>query len=193
MHDHGWDLVVRQKCLSACANYVFPAGKTKTVLPNSWVGIHETRREFMTKDGQTSYASGNEIIDKMAWGNITSASAEALHSREVAEREFYESLGLSPSLIHDYFDYMTSRKRFLGVDNVNDYPGNPSRPRYRIWALNRKQLEQMGVTGIGNFWFPKTEAEQRSLYQDNDLPPGSIFIGEAQELTKYCAGLAISA
>ena len=188
IHERGWDVVVRNKCLSACAKYIFPAGKHKIVSPNSWVGIHETRRKFQRADGSIYYVSGNEIAKNMELENIDPVSTDAARKREAAAVGFYRSLNLSSVLLQDFADYISSRKRVLGVENVNDFPDVRGCPRYMAWALNKKQLEEMGVTGIDNFWFPRNKEEETMLYKDKLLPPGSIYIGDAGKLSTFCKG-----
>jgi ATP-dependent protease ClpP protease subunit len=192
VRDRGWDVVVKNKCLSACANYIFPAGRRKSVLPNSWIGIHETRRLFRRADGSIHPVSGNEIAEEMSSGNVEAESARAAHKREIDTAAFYRSLGLSTTLLQDFTNYVSSRKRVLGVEEVNEFPDLPGCPRYRVWALSKKQLEQMGVVGIDDFWFPTNKEEERALYQDNLVPRGSIFIGEAEKLRSFCKGPALS-
>ena len=40
MFDHGVDVVVENRCISSCANYVFTAGRNKTIEADSIVGWH---------------------------------------------------------------------------------------------------------------------------------------------------------
>lgn len=187
VRDHGWDVAVKNKCLSACANYVFPSGKRKFVLPNSWVGIHEKTRRFVRADGSVNYVSGNEIAGAMSIG-VEPASAAAARKRDDDESDFYWSLGLSTSFVQNFTNYVSARKRVLGVEDIDEFPDVPGCPRYRFWALSKKQLEQMGVTGIDNFWFPANKADVSTLYRDKTLPAGSIYIGGAEGLNALCKG-----
>ena len=86
----------------------------------------------------------------------------------------------------------TARKRVLGVEEINEFPDVPGCPRYRFWALSKKQLEQMGVTGIDDFWFPTNKADVGTLYRDKILPAGSIYIGGAEGLSALCKGPALN-
>lgn len=171
----GWDVVVKNKCLSACANYVFPAGKRKWVLPNSWVGIHEKTRRFNWGDGVAHYVSGNEIVREMAIGHIDAASAMASRKWDADNLASYRSLGLSAALVQDFTNYVSLRKHVLGVEEVNEFPDVPGCPRYRMWALSKKQLEDMGVTGIAGFWFPANKEEERALYKDKVCRPARFI------------------
>lgn len=188
VRDHGWDVAVKNKCLSACANFVFPAGKRKIVLPNSWVGIHATRREFHRNDGSIYYVSGNEIAQTMSTGNIDATSVDAARKWDADTASFYHSLGLSTVLLQDFANYVSYRKRVLGVETINDYPDVEGCPRYKAWALNKKQLEGMGITGIVEFWFPANQAEEGTLYKTGEFQPGSIYIGSAEKLGTLCKG-----
>lgn len=191
VRDHGWDVAVKNKCLSACANYVFPSGKRKFVLPNSWVGIHEKTRRFVGGDGSVHYVSGNEIAGAMSLG-VDPVSAAVARKWDDDESDFYWSLGLSTSFVQNFMNYVSARKRILGVEDINEFPDVPGCPRYRFWALNKKQLERMGVTGIDNFWFPANKADVGTLYRDKILPAGSIYIGGAEGLGALCKGRALN-
>ena len=188
--ERGWDVAVINKCLSACANYVFPAGKRKRVLPNSWVGIHEKTRQFRWADGSMHYVTGNEI--EAAMTKVDAASTKAAHQWEADDAASFRSLGLTTAFIQDFTDYISSRKRVLGVEEIHEFPDVPGCPRYRFWALNKKQLEDMGVTGIDEFWFPTNKAEELALYKDKTLPAGSIYIGGAEKLRTFCKGPALN-
>ncbi|MFL6676156.1 MAG: hypothetical protein ACJ8LG_23040 [Massilia sp.] len=192
VREHGWDIVVKNKCFSACANFIFPAGKRKTVLPNSWVGIHDTGRLFRRADGSLHFITGNEIPGFMASGNVTSESADLMRKKESAANAFYASLGLSAAPLQDYANYISARKHVLGEEDVDHFPGVPGCPRYMAWALNKKQLEEMGVTGIVDFWFPANAEEERAFYKDKLFPSGSIYIGDAKKLRTFCKRPALS-
>ena len=188
----GWDLTVRHQCLSACANFVFPAGARKAVLPNAWVGVHETRERILHKDGSADVVSGNEIDSAFFSRKNDEKAKDVYYARADAVRSLYRSLGISIAFFQDYSDYISRRKRVIGAEDVNDYPGLPGCPRFRFWALSRQQLEQMGVTNIDSFWYPRNEAERKQLAVSSELAPGSIFLGEAKELETYCRGQALN-
>jgi hypothetical protein len=188
---HGWDVVVKHRCLSACANYVFVAGARKTVLPNAWVGIHEARQIYRRPDGSLYSVSGNEVDADFFSKKQSEKDKDAVYAREDAISALYTSLHLGRSLFLEFDDYVTRRKRMLGAEDVNAYPPLPGCPRFRFWALNRQQLEQIGVTGIDSFWYPGNEAERNAIH-DKNLPPGTIFMGESRELQTYCRGQALN-
>ena len=47
----GMDVEVAEYCLSSCANYVFPAGKNKRILPGAIVAWHGNYRHLLETDG----------------------------------------------------------------------------------------------------------------------------------------------
>lgn len=51
--DHQLDVIVEQGCFSSCANYVFPAGRKKTILPGAVVAWHGSalQNSFQTEEG----------------------------------------------------------------------------------------------------------------------------------------------
>lgn len=190
VRERGWEVAVKNKCLSACANYVFPAGKRKRVLPNSWVGIHEKTRSFRLADGSMHYVTGNEIDAAMTGVDATSASAA--RKWEADDAAAFRWLGLSTVFVQNFTNYISSRKRLLGVEDIHALPDVPGCPRYRFWALDKKQLEEMGVTGIDEFWFPANKAEELTLYNDKRIPAGSIYVGGPDKLKTFCQGPALN-
>ena len=54
---NGWDVEVRGQCFSACANYIFPAGRRKVVAADALVGWHGGARqnEVLAEQAGTDY------------------------------------------------------------------------------------------------------------------------------------------
>lgn len=187
VHSHGWDVVVKHWCLSACAYHVFPAGRRKTVLPQAWVGVHSISGLLGTGDGTLLSMSGSALRSQQL---MVDDPAYRAATRALLERraQATPALGLSFDLENAFDDYMERRKRVLGAENVDAYGDLPGCPRILMWALNRRQLAAMGVTNLGAVWTPANAAERHALEQTPGFPPGSIFFGEAQQLGSYCRG-----
>lgn len=188
MHGGTWDITVQGFCFSACAAYIFPAARNKIVLPGSVIGIHSTTLRLSDSSGKPTSLSGNEIDPGKMIGGPHDALVDATLQQIYRERRLYNSLGISDDLPQVFDDYVTRRKRVLGLENVDDYPGTPDCPRLTMWALSKPQLESMGVKGIGAFWYPTSEKEKELAEKTTRYAPGTLFFGEAQQLKSFCNG-----
>ncbi|NHZ37178.1 hypothetical protein [Massilia rubra] len=187
-------LVVDGRCFSACANYLFVAARRKSVLPGSMVGIHELSATYVDAHDNSlrKIASGHEADREMQ----TAFSADRLkqwHEARRQEQDFYRDFGIRQDLHNAYADYVSNRKKSLGVRNINIVAGNPQCPRLRSWILSREQLSAIGVKGIERFWFPRNDREKQGLYKAFGLPPDSLYVGSPANLRQYCTGFAGSA
>lgn len=194
IHDRNLTLVVDGRCFSACANFVFVAARHKTVLPGSMVGIHELSVTYVDprEKDVLKIASGNEAEKQLrSLGN-----AEHLKRWEESmrrSREFNHEFGIKQNLHEAYAEYISNRKRSLGLSDIHPVAGNPLCPRLRMWLLDREQLAAIGVTGIDGFWFPRTDREKQDLYKTAAVPPGSLYVGQPAPLQSYCKGFGGSA
>jgi hypothetical protein len=187
-------LVVDGRCFSACANFVFVAARRKTVLPGSMVGIHEMWSPYIDprEKNMLKSASGNEAEKELR----ALYGAERMKGWEQSLRqgqEFNREFGIRQELHEAYAEYVSNRKKSLGRSDINAVAGNPHCPRLRIWLLNRQQLAAIGVKGIDDFWFPRSEQEKQQAYKLSGLPPDSLYLGEAAPLQAYCKGFGGSA
>ena len=182
------NLVVDGRCLSACANYLFPAAANKIVLPGSVIGIHEKTYLHLEKDVfRTMPVEDAEIMLK---ASSDKPALEKLKQLQLKEKVFYEQLGIKADLYHSYASYLGNRKNNFGTEKINFASSYPDCPPIQMWALNKKQLISMGVTGIGDFWYPSSVEEKKKLLVDFKFPPGSIYFGEAHDLEQVCKGVS---
>jgi hypothetical protein len=87
IHTRGLDVVVDGLCASSCANYLFTAGRHKTVLPGSYVGFHGDPRASRAGDDELARARGEVVPVRL--GNP---------EQYRADDEFYRSIGLNPAI-----------------------------------------------------------------------------------------------
>ncbi|MFK8257564.1 hypothetical protein ACFL9S_07235 [Erwinia sp. AnSW2-5] len=118
------DIEVRSVCASACANYIFPAGKNKKLAPDSyllWHGsAHSPKSEFALNYGQ------EKITRKQFF------SAPEFIEIKKMERDFYRAIGVQykigfcPQRLTDYhqrfpekwFSYAEKDLQAFGVKNI---------------------------------------------------------------------------
>lgn len=112
VRDHGLAVIVEGYCVSSCANYIFTAGRTRTIAPNAVVVWHgnaaqKDQREFDQCGRTVSSFEGlpllAEEIDEMR------ASKPQRIARRQAEIEFFASIGTD-----DYIARAGQEPRFYG-------------------------------------------------------------------------------
>lgn len=182
------DIVVDGMCFSACANYIFPAGVTKTVLPGSVVGIHQNSISVI---GQVPSALAGQVetlsmraaevrvLEQGRANEYYKLEAIGLH-----ERRFYADFGVAPSLQRDYAIYAMrhdARQTVFGDSRFED----ASCPNVDMWVLDKVQLKNLGIKGIGAFWYPRTQADWRRV-AELGVPTSLFFHGTPAELDTLC-------
>jgi hypothetical protein len=183
MRERKLRLVVDGRCLSACANYLFPAAASKTVLPGSVVAIHGLSYDYQDGD-KPRHLSLSQAVEVFR-SAPSSADRDVLARSLAREAAFNRQLGLS-SASHDAFKvYLAHRKQVLGTDLIDASQRLPGCPPFQMWALDKAQLEAMGVRGIEGFWYP-AKREQESLLSNLDMPPEFFYYGPAAQLKQLC-------
>ena len=147
------DVVVDGICLSSCANYLFLAGRTKTVLPLALVGFHGGP----SAEGEINYVGpeGGRAKARDAFKNwivtILKKQAEFFTAVHVDERLIYSppsGSGLRQEDQHDHFwvyGSMVLASRF-GVSGVLDYSGLDQRSTFQ---RTRSKLLGFDCRGVG--------------------------------------------
>ncbi|MFZ6819610.1 hypothetical protein [Undibacterium sp. Ji22W] len=184
MKNNHLSLIVDGRCFSACANYLFPAAVSKTVLPGSLVAIHE----------KTFWYFDSKRLQKVAYltSGVTSLSLSSMAARidfeKIRQKEtaFLKELVINQDLHTSFLNFLSSREEFLGRGQMHRMFSPISCREIRVWGLNEHQLASMGVKGIRSFWFPSNVEEKNMLYKYFKLPLGSIYFGERSDLLKSC-------
>jgi len=132
VHDHGLDVEVAGYCLSSCANYVFPAGRRKVILPGAVVAWHGNYRH-LKETGQW----GGDVAHRMAAHGEDRATArrrarEQLDRLVALERAFFARIGVNeylcwigkmpPFEVPDYYSMSPRDMARFGVDGVTAPP-----------------------------------------------------------------------
>lgn len=95
--ERGLDIEVNGMCMSSCANYLFTAGKHKTVRPGSAVGFHgEPRNSKAVMDFRKTHTSPQAVA--------YAAEADALAD------QFYADVGINPRLYAYSVGFTTSNR-----------------------------------------------------------------------------------
>jgi len=170
-------VVVAGRCFSACANYVFTAARSKDVLPGSLVVIHGKTYHYTSKDKAIQMADTEQLI--AASGDPLTRPQLAALSKD--EHAFYANIGISTAY-HDAFDRYTKLR--AGKAPAGAAAGNC--PAVDFWILRRKDMEKMGVTGMGAIWEPADRAAADSAATRLGLNPKTTFIGDPEALAAQC-------
>lgn len=180
------DLIVDGRCLSACANYLFPAAARKTVLPGSVVGIHNVRVTHLDKGAVTLVPATDAARLLHSKGDMGSlAQFQRMQRREQA---FYRDMGIKQDNYQAYLRYLANRKTNFGTETISSKEAtHDGCPPVEMWALDRAQLEAMGVQGIGEFWFPATDGEKQELALDLGFSQTFLYFGSASGMAQLCS------
>ena len=137
VHDYGINVQVRTLCMSACANYVFVAGKNKTIENGALVIWHGSLEQKNVREDQEKYRSITERLLK-AQNDVSPEEREFLSSSksryDITERlrkkqaEFYTKIGVN--------EYVTR----LGQEPVR-YPVDG-------WTASPHLMQQMGISNV---------------------------------------------
>lgn len=180
------DLIVDGRCLSACANYLFPAAARKTVLPGSVVGIHDLRVTYQDKGAVAVVPSTDAAQLFQSRGDM--GSLEQFERTQRREQAFYRDMGMRQDNYQAYLRYLANRKANFGTETIARKEGtHDGCPPVEMWALDRAQLEAMGVQGIGEFWFPATDSEKQELALDLAFSPTFLYFGSAKGMAQLCS------
>lgn len=182
---HDLTLVVDGLCGSACAQVLFVAAKKKMVLPESVVLVHAPAVHVNYGDGRGWVdVSESEAINNRQ--KIPDAYYQRLLLTLEHDKKFYENHRIKGRLISSYETYLKNRdmvrsanwKTFSSIWN--------NCPEYGAWALDRHQLASMGVTGMGDFWFPATEKEKKRIDLKLAQLSIAIYYGSGERLENLC-------
>ena len=162
LRDRGVDISVDRFCMSACANYLFAAGKRRFVPRNSVVCFHGTapRSKDEVREFFWSIAERNGVAKKLSQheiDNLAEDGEEIYATYAGREAALYRSLNLDAQILTDSRLRMVPRIR---VDDT-DGPERFMRTRQIVWCPSPDTLNHYGIA-TEHMWYPESE---RALYQ----------------------------
>ncbi|WMW79712.1 hypothetical protein RF679_13760 [Undibacterium cyanobacteriorum] len=182
---HNLTLTVDGRCLSSCANFLFMAAPKKRVLKNSLIGIHEFSFPLETGRG-TRWVTGNEAQKELGSVSNQGSLSENNALRKTIE-QFYVENNVNQSLFRAFNTYISNRKKSFLNEDIKSENSTKTCPSFDFWILHKKQLEEIGATGIEEFWYPKNSDEMKLAAIDNGFKNSdSLYIGNASGLSKVC-------
>ena len=129
LHNRDMNVIVDGVCLSSCANYVFTAGKKKTVLKGSVVGWHGNYHHLKSTG---LWMDDVELRMSRDGEDRTTATAKVraqLEKLVALEKDFFTTVGVSeylcwvgkvdPFNVSDYYTLTAMDMGWFGVKNVS--------------------------------------------------------------------------
>ena len=150
--DQGLDVVVEDYCFSACANYIFTAGRGKVIKDGSVVGWHGSNltSEFVANDlgitleeqlKQNFDASMEDApvrVESSAHYQMLFSQYKGSYLRQVDdERKFFEKIGVNPKLAT--FGFLSEHH---GVLHTTD------KRSYSVWTFSIEDMDRFGVNNV---------------------------------------------
>jgi hypothetical protein len=177
-------LIVDGRCLSACANYLFPAAVSKTVLPGSVVAIHGLVTLYREGE-QVKLASESQAHDLFR-SSSHAADRAAFERRLARQSAFYRGIGLQPDAQATFGRYLAHRKALFGTDMIDATQHALDCPPAQMWTLDQQQWQAMGVKGIESYWYPATSEQRQQLLRDLGMPADYFYYGPGKGLEQLC-------
>jgi hypothetical protein len=133
VHERGLDVVVSGHCLSACANYVFPAGRRRIIRPGAVVAWHGNYNHLVqTGLWRDDIAARTETRGEDAATARTRAREEAERLARL-ERDFFARIGVDeylcwigkqpPYSVPNYYFLSAGDMARFGLTDVSTPPG----------------------------------------------------------------------
>jgi hypothetical protein len=186
IHDYGWDVEVVDLCASSCAIFIFPAGKTKYLHPQSLLLFHGGPHQANVKEqvaaiSQALAGNGGPPVDEHPERHNKEGRISYDPERAEGRRKVREFLGIQdPPTDAEMFARLTEvSDRFyehLGVNLLLPHYGQIGRyePQYKAYThggftYRLESLRRLGVTNIevkgGGEWQPERNPEYSAVYE----------------------------
>lgn len=149
--DHGIDVVVDGLCFSSCANYVFTAGKNKTILADSIVGWHgsEQQDEHIARGlGLTVEEFLGKLYEESAagWGETPSPEGRQAYVEHILsdnprairdEQAFLDKIGVSSDAL--IYGFLPDQFEGYYVNATADIDG---------WTFSIEDMASFGIDNV---------------------------------------------
>jgi hypothetical protein len=182
IHRHGWDVEVTDLCASSCANFIFPAGKTKYLNRDSMLlfhgGPHQTNLLEMAEKFDHGWTMSGAPVDSVVLGRDNKEGTLRFSpNRSNADREVREFLSITDgsTAVELLTKFRSASDRFyeeLGVNPVLPTYGQigAHEPTYKSYKYGGfiYRLDSLRRLGIGNIELKNAEwlPERNPVYQD---------------------------
>jgi hypothetical protein len=192
IHRHNWDVEVRGLCASSCANWIFPAGKTKYLANQSLLlfhgGPHQKNLLEFAEQFDRGFAANGAPVDAVKLGREGKEGHMSWDpNRSSADEEVLEFLAIPKDLsaVEQWRQFMNASDKFyreLGINPVLPEYGQLGgyEPLYQSdkfdgFTYRLDSLRRLGIRNIelkDGEWHPERHPVYPKVYEVT-YPSGS--------------------
>jgi hypothetical protein len=185
LHKHNWDVEVVDHCISACANFIFPAGKTKYLNRQSMLmfhgGPHQENMLAMIEKFEREMAANGAPAHAVVLGNKDKEGVfEFSPNRSPADEAVLEFLSLNdaPTYVERFRRFTNASDQFyqeLGVNpllpsygQIGGYETNYKSYKYGGFIYRLDSLRRLGIRNIelkDGKWQPERHPIYKEVYE----------------------------
>ena len=185
IHRHHWDVEVVGLCASSCANFIFPAGKTKYLHRNSLLLFHggfyqENLLEMAEKLDQRLAMNGAPVETVTLGQENKEATISFTPNRSIADQAVLEFLSISDvtSAVEQIGKLRTASDQFYQDLDINpvlstygqigDYESTYKSYKYGGFTYRLDSLRRLGVRNIElkeGEWHPERHPDYKDVYE----------------------------
>jgi hypothetical protein len=177
LRQHNTRLIVQGRCFSACANYIFTGAPHKDVLPGSLIAIHSSQVSYYLKDSVRTVVLRH--MDQLAYLDSDGHFQKQFDASAKLEEHFFSKVGISKVNFQIFEGYQSRREQATSKKDSTCR-------QIDWWTLSRKELDAMGVKGIGIMWMPDSAKEAAVAAKALGLNPATNYFGSGQALSEAC-------
>lgn len=177
LRQHDTHLIVAGRCFSACANYIFTGAPHKDVWPGSLIAIHSSQVSYYLKDSVETVVQRH--MNQLAYLDSDGHFKKQFAASAKLEEDFFSKVGISRIDFQIFAGYQSRREQAISKKD------SPCR-QIDWWTLSRKELDAMGVKGMGSIWTPDSAKEAAVAAKALGLNPATNYFGSGQALGDAC-------
>jgi hypothetical protein len=184
IHRHHWDVEVVDVCASACANWIFPAGKTKYLNQHSLLLFHggpyqENMLEMAEKFDRESAMNG-EPVGSVVLGQANKEGTITFSPhRSKADQEVRDFLSIADGSAVEYLGKLKSASdqlyQELGVNpllstygQIGGYEATYKSYKYGGFIYRQDSLRRLGIGDVElkeGEWHPEGHPDYQDVYE----------------------------
>jgi ATP-dependent protease ClpP protease subunit len=146
LNEENIPVVVFDRCISACAQFILVAADNVVVADNTFVGFHQT-------------ATGLLNIMRKSGLRLTQTVSESATTAAEKEMAFFEAHNLSTDLLTAPLEELNVKCIFEAVPGSTLYRYSAT---WSLWTPSVEYLMESGVDGLSGYW-PRTREDFRRL------------------------------
>ncbi len=185
LHKHGWDVEVVDHCISSCANFIFPAGKTKYLNRQSMLlfhgGPHQEGLLETIEKLEREMAENGAPAHEVVLGNKDKEGVVEFHPTNSPSDEAvlqFLSLNGAPTYVERFRRFTSAADQFyqeLGINpllptygQIGSYEANYKSYKYDGFIYRQDSLRRLGISNIelkDGEWQPELHPIYKDVYE----------------------------